>query len=102
MSTLLDDLWTFEADEFASFWSAAEGLTPVVLSLLALFVRERATGTTAGLMRDLLDEPAAVIEGVEGVLQSAVLSCSCSDVTIASVTVSTVPALKFDCKILLF
>ena len=95
MSTLLDDLWTFETDEFASFWSAAAGLAPVVvLSLLALFVRERATGTTAGLMRDLLDEPAADIEGVEGVLQSAVLSCSCSDVTIASVAVSSVPALK--------
>ena len=99
MSTLLDDLRTFEPDEFASFWSAAAaaGLTPVVvLPLPALFVRERATGTTAGLMRDLLDEPAADIEGVEGVLQSAVLSCSCSDVTIASVAVSTVSALKLN------
>lgn len=78
LSTLLDDLWTFETDEFASFWSAGAGLTPVVvLSLLVSFVRERATGTTAGLMRDLLDEPTADIEGVEGVLPSAVLSCSC-------------------------
>ena len=97
MSTLLDDLWTFEPDEFDSFWSAAAGLAPVVvLPLPALFVRERATGTTAGLMRDLLDEPAADTEGVEGVLQTAVLSCSCSDVTIASVAVSTVPALKLN------
>ena len=85
---LLQDVvaWPCATDKSDSFVpvDARVATAVVVLSLLPLFGRVRATGVTAGLIRDLLDEAGTGVEDVAEVLSSAVLLCPGFVTTVAS------------------